>query len=86
MTPIIIELVRVLGFVLYAAIIGRVIISWINVSPSNPIVGIIYKVTEPILGPIRRMLPAMGGLDLSPMIALILVTVFQRIIFFALRA
>ena len=86
MTPIIIDLVQVLGYVLYAAIIGRVIISWINVSPNNPIVGIIYKVTEPILGPIRRMLPSMGGLDLAPMVALILVTVFQRIIFFALRA
>ena len=80
MTLLITQFVTIIGYILYAALIGRVIISWINVSPSNPIVGIIYQVTEPVLSPIRRVLPKMGTLDLSPMIAIILITVFQRII------
>ncbi|MCH7745892.1 MAG: YggT family protein [Chloroflexi bacterium] len=66
--------------ILYAALIGRVILSWINVSPSNPISIFIFQVTEPILAPIRRLLPKMGALDLSPMIAIILITVLRSFI------
>ena len=66
--------------ILYAALIGRVILSWINVSPSNPISMFIFQVTEPILAPIRRILPKMGTLDLSPMIAILLITVIKSFI------
>ena len=66
--------------ILYAALIGRVILSWINVSPSNPISIFIFQVTEPILAPIRRLLPKMGALDLSPMIAILLITVIKSFI------
>lgn len=66
--------------ILYAALIGRVILSWINVSPSNPISIFIFQVTEPILAPIRRILPKMGTLDLSPMIAILLITVIKSFI------
>ncbi|MCH7786012.1 MAG: YggT family protein [Chloroflexi bacterium] len=66
--------------ILYAALIGRVILSWINVSPSNPISIFIFQVTEPILAPIRRLLPKMGTLDLSPMIAILLITVIKSFI------
>ena len=80
MTIFILQFIQVLGFILYGALIGRVIISWINLSPSNPIVTLIYQVTEPILAPIRRVLPKMGALDLSPMVAIILITVVQRLL------
>ncbi|MCY4578316.1 MAG: YggT family protein [Chloroflexi bacterium] len=72
--------INILFYVLWAAILGRVILSWINLSPQNPIVVLIYGITEPILAPIRRVLPSMGMLDLSPMIALIVLMVIQRIL------
>ena len=72
--------INILFYVLWAAILGRVILSWINLSPGNPIVVLVYGITEPILAPIRRVLPSMGMLDLSPMIALIVLMVIQRIL------
>jgi len=57
-------------------IIARAIISWVSPDPSNPIVRFLYRVTEPVLRPIRYRLPTFAmGLDLSPMV-LILVLYF----------
>ncbi len=42
--------------------------SWVNPNPYNPIVQIIYKLTEPVLAPVRRVLPPFGGVDLSPIL------------------
>lgn len=72
--------INVLFYVLWAAILGRVILSWINLSPQNPIVVLIYGITEPILAPIRRVLPSMGMLDLSPMVALIVMMVIREVL------
>ncbi len=80
MNELIVQFISWLANILYLALIGRVILSWINVSPSNPIAIFIHQVTEPILAPIRRLLPRMGMLDLSPMIAIILITVVRSII------
>lgn len=57
----------------------RAVLSWVNPDPYNPIVRILVKLTEPVLGPLRRLVPPhrMGGLDLSPMIAILLL-VFLR--------
>ena len=52
-------------------IIIRALISWVSPDPYNQIVQFLYRVTEPILMPIRRILPAMGGFDLSPIVALV---------------
>jgi YggT family protein len=53
-------------------IIARAILSWVNPDPSNPVVRLLYRVTEPVLRPIRHRLPMMGmGLDLSPMVVLL---------------
>ena len=72
--------INVLTNIFLGALIGRVILSWISVSPSNPISIFIHQVTEPILAPIRRLLPRMGTLDLSPMIAIILITVIRNFV------
>lgn len=66
--------------VLYFALLGRVILSWIRLSPTNPLVVIVYQITEPILAPIRRVLPKMGMLDLSPMVALLILFVIRNFI------
>lgn len=72
--------VIILARVFNIAILARVLLSWIPVDRENQLVGLIYEITEPILGPIRRVIPPFGGLDLSPMLGLILVQIMQRVL------
>ena len=59
-------------------IIARALLSWVNPDPYNPIVRFLYNVTEPVLGYVRRRLPLVfGGLDLSPLLVLVVI-VFLR--------
>ncbi|KAA3620223.1 MAG: YggT family protein [Calditrichaeota bacterium] len=53
-------------------IIARVVISWIQVDPRNQIVQFIYKITEPALQLVRQYVPSFAGLDLSPIVIIIL--------------
>lgn len=69
---------RVLDLLLtiyYWLILIRAVISWVNPDPYNPIVQFLYKTTEPVLYPIRRLLPLdFGiGIDLSPLVAFFLI-------------
>ena len=48
-----------------------VVISWVQLPPTNPIVGIVHTFTEPALAPIRRLMPPVSGIDFSPMILLL---------------
>ncbi|VAV85887.1 Cell division integral membrane protein, YggT and half-length relatives [hydrothermal vent metagenome] len=67
------------GLTLYMWIlIARSILSWVNPDPYNPIVKFLYSVTEPVLYPIRKRVPYLGGLDLSPLI-LIMVILFLQV-------
>ena len=59
-------------------ILGRVLVSWTNPTGGGGITAFLYQVTEPVLGPIRRVLPPMGGFDWSPMIAIILLSILTR--------
>jgi YggT family protein len=61
-------------------IIARALISWVNPDPYNPVVRFLYRVTEPVLRPIRRRMPAMAGLDLSPMIVLLGIYLLKRLL------
>lgn len=64
-------------------IIARVIISWVYPNPHSQFVQIIVKVTEPLLGPIRRFLMQhlkLGMIDLSPMIAILLVQLVRQML------
>jgi len=65
--------------ILYWLILIRALISWVNPDPYNPVVQFLYKTTEPILYPIRKMIPIrMGiGIDISPIIAF-LILIFLR--------
>ena len=62
-------------------VIGAVIISWIQLPPSNPIANIIRSLTEPVLAPIRRVVPAMSGLDFSPLLLLIGLQMLKGLLF-----
>jgi len=52
-------------------IIARVIVSWIGGQSQHPIIPLIYQLTEPVLRPFNRVIPPLGGIDLSPLLALI---------------
>ncbi len=83
MNDFLIRFVDILVTVLWIAILARVLVSWIPVgqdSPFMPLVRVIYQITEPILAPIRRLIPSLGMLDLSPMIAIILLMIVQQIV------
>jgi YggT family protein len=57
---------------LYSLVLfGSVILSWVQVSPDNPVVRVIHQLTEPVLSRVRNILPAAGGFDFSPMLVLI---------------
>jgi YggT family protein len=68
---IILSFLTSLLYVFILIMLIRVIFSWVSPIPTNPVSRFAWVITEPILGPIRRLLPAMAGFDLSPMVALI---------------
>lgn len=73
-----------LFYALEILILARIIFSFVQVSPYHPTWGpvyrFVYNATEPLLGPIRRMLPPMGGLDFSPMVLLILADILRQLL------
>lgn len=79
---LLVAVAQVLDYILWAylwIIIGRVIVSWVNADPYNPIVRFLYNATEPVLARVRRRLPVYGGgFDLSPIVVWIAVIFFQR--------
>jgi YggT family protein len=75
-------LAQVLDIVLWLymwIVLGRVIVSWVNADPTNPIVRFLYAATEPVLERARQWLPLQaGGFDLSPLIVWVAILFLQR--------
>lgn len=70
-------LLQIYSFILLA----RVLLSWFpNIDRSNQIVQFLYDVTEPVLKPIRDMLPQNGMMDFSPLVAFLIITVLTRLL------
>jgi YggT family protein len=65
------KLIFALLMTYFVLIIARVIVSWIANQSRHPIIPLIYQLTDPVLRPINKLLPSMGGFDLSPLFALI---------------
>ena len=83
MDDLLISFVSLLSTVLYIALLARVLLSWFQVGPNSPfypVIAILYQVTEPILAPIRRVLPRFGMMDFSPIVAFILLSIVQRVL------
>ena len=76
----VIQLVQTLFQVYSFILLARVLITWFQVDPYNPIIRILYQLTEPLLAPIRRLLPQTGMMDFSPIVAFIAITVVERIV------
>ena len=61
----------------FFALLAMIILSWVAPGSGHPAIHLLYQVTEPVLAPFRRALPAMGGLDFSPILVFILINVIQ---------
>ncbi|RKX57499.1 MAG: YggT family protein [Thermodesulfobacteriota bacterium] len=59
-------------------IIARAIISWVNPDPYHPLVRFLYRVTEPVLAPVRRIIPPIAGIDISPVIVIFVIFFIQN--------
>ena len=70
-------IVNILLTIMYWLILVRALISWVNPDPFNPIVQFLMRTTEPVLEPVRRLLPPMP-LDISPIIVFIFIIFLQR--------
>lgn len=64
------QLLLALIYVLIFAIIARSLMSWFPTAPGNPLVNFLFAVTEPVLAPLRRIIPRFGMLDLTPTVAI----------------
>lgn len=77
-------LIRIINLVFGAyefLILIRVLLSWVNINPYHPLVRILYKLTDPVLKPLQRIIPPISGtIDISPAVALILLYIVERIL------
>jgi YggT family protein len=71
---------QALAVVAWLLVLGRVLMSWIDPTYSRPLGQFVYSLTEPFLEPIRRVLPRAGMLDLSPLVALLVLSVVIRLV------
>ena len=74
------DLIALVLTVFLVAVIIQVIISWINPGQYNPVIGLVHKLSDPVLKPIRRLIPSLGGLDLSPLFATLALLVAKMLI------
>jgi len=77
---IFVNIIRILCDVLTIVILLRVIVSWYSPRPTNMLVVILYRLTEPFLAPLRRIIPRVGRFDFTPMVALILIQVIYYLL------
>jgi len=80
--------IQLLCQILSFAIIARALLSWFQLRPGNPfypLAVILFQITEPLLAPLRRIIPMIGMIDITPIVALILLQVGERVLVETLR-
>ncbi len=70
----------------FFAILAMIILSWVAPGGHNPVVILLYQLTEPVMAPFRKVLPPLGGLDLSPILVFLAIGVLQRMLGHAANA
>lgn len=80
MPLVVVNFVQLLLGALMLLVIARIVLSWVAPSGGGGLIAFIYQATEPLLAPIRRIIPATGGLDWAPLIAMLLLGVLMRIV------
>ncbi len=76
----IIKAVDIAFQVLIWLVIIKVLLSWVRHDPNNPIIKFIYDITGPIMRPFYNIVPAMGGIDFSPIIVIFVISIAQKLI------
>ena len=61
----------------FFALLAMIILSWVAAGSRHPAIFLLYQLTEPVMAPVRKMLPAMGGMDFSPILVFILINIIQ---------
>ena len=70
--------------VYYVVLFGRIILSWFPLQPGTAlasIASILYQLTEPVLGPVRRLIPSIGMIDVSPIVVFFGLQILQQAVF-----
>ena len=80
MTAVLVNFIQILSFVIWLFLLARVVLSWASPSGGGGLTAFVYQVTEPILAPIRRILPPAGGIDWSPLVAMLILGVILRVV------
>jgi YggT family protein len=80
MNPYVAQFTIVFLQILTWSIIARALLSFFPIDQGSPLVQMLYRVTEPIIDPIRRVMPSTGMLDLSPMIAILVLIVMEQLV------
>jgi YggT family protein len=80
MAATLVQLLSLISTIFWLLMLARIIFSWGNIDRYNPVVNFVYQVTEPVLAPIRNILPSTGMIDFSPMVAILLVEVVTRVL------
>ncbi|MGH2586124.1 MAG: YggT family protein [Dehalococcoidia bacterium] len=79
MSGLILNFVQLLVLILQIAIIGRAVLSWFPINPQSPLIAVLNEITEPILAPLRRVVPRIGMIDITPMVAIFVLYIIQRV-------
>jgi len=77
---LLLRVINVLFTVYSLAIIARSLLPWLRIDTYHPVMRFLIRITEPVLAPLRRYIPPIGGLDLSPMVALLLLGFVEQLL------
>ncbi|HLH72989.1 MAG TPA: YggT family protein [Chloroflexota bacterium] len=80
MASFLIVFVNLLFNILTFAILIRALISWFPIAPDSPLIRLLDDVTEPILAPLRRIVPRLGMFDITPIVAMFALQIIQQIL------
>jgi YggT family protein len=73
------QLVSLYTFLIFV----RIILSWFPMNPAGPLASVtqvLFRITEPVLGPVRRIVPSLGPFDISPIVVVFLLGIVQRML------
>jgi YggT family protein len=77
------DLLCALFTVYFVVLVARIILSWFPLQPGTALAsisGIIYELTEPVLGPVRRIIPSIGMFDISPIVVFLALQILQGVV------
>jgi YggT family protein len=83
---ILIQTIDLIFTFFYLAIMARILLSWFRVDPYHPVSVFLLRVTEPILAPFRNIIPPIGMIDISPIVAIIVLGIVQQVLFFIVQS